>query len=234
MLKLDKISYKNVTFSAEYTFNISKSGIYALVGESGSGKSTLINLISGFLNIYSGSISFKNKSLLDLTPSQRPISTLFQNYNNFDHLTIFENIILGVDSKMINNNINRKMVNSVMKELSLEMDMFKIVSDLSGGEQQRVSLARCWLRNCDLLLLDEPFNALDPGLRKDLFIQLVKMHEHNKSQITIISSHFLDELVDIINGIIFINNGSVYENKILQYKEVKDNEDFKKYFLGSF
>jgi len=172
--------------------------------------------------------------LLDLTPSQRPISTLFQNYNNFDHLTIFENIILGVDSKMINNNINRKMVNSVMKELSLEMDMFKIVSDLSGGEQQRVSLARCWLRNCDLLLLDEPFNALDPGLRKDFFIQLVKMHEHNKSQITIISSHFLDELVDIINGIIFINNGSVYENKILQYKEVKDNVDFKKYFLGSF
>ena len=105
MLKLDKISYKNATFSAEYTFNISESGIYALVGESGSGKSTLINLISGFLNIHSGSISFQNKSLLDLTPSQRPISTLFQNYNNFEHLTIFENIILGVDPKMITNNI---------------------------------------------------------------------------------------------------------------------------------
>ena len=234
MPHLIKMLVAYLNFSAEYTFNITQSGIYALVGESGSGKSTLINLISGFLSIHSGSISFKNKSLLDLSPSQRPISTLFQNYNNFEHLTIFENIILGVDPKMIRNNINMKKVNSVMKQLSLEMDMFKIVSELSGGEQQRVSLARCWLRNRNLLLLDEPFNALDPSLRKDLFIQLLKMHKHNKSQITIISSHFLDELTDIINGIIFINNGSVYKNKILQYKEVKDNLDFKKYFLGSF
>mgnify|MGYP006119625351 FL=1 len=233
MLELNKLSFTTSDFSAEYTFNIPKSGIYALVGESGSGKSTLINLIGGFLKVNSGSIFFKNKNLLNLSPSERPISSLFQNYNNFDHLTIFENIILGIDSSIGTSDFNKNKVKKVMNKLSLKMDMFKIVSDLSGGEQQRVSLARCWLRNKNLLLLDEPFNALDPGLRKDLFVQLTKMHIFNKSQITIISSHFLDELVDIIDGIIFITNGSVLKNTIFNFSDLKKNSEFKKYFLGS-
>ncbi|MDA1283575.1 MAG: ATP-binding cassette domain-containing protein [Proteobacteria bacterium] len=233
MLELNKLSFTTNDFSAEYTFSIPKCGIYALVGESGSGKSTLINLIGGFLKVNSGSIFFKKKNLLNLSPSERPISSLFQNYNNFDHLTIFENIILGIDSSMVTSDSNKNNVKKVMNKLSLKMDMFKIVSDLSGGEQQRVSLARCWLRNQNLLLLDEPFNALDPGLRKDIFIQLKKMHIFNKSQITIISSHFLDELVDIIDGIIFISNGSVLKNKIFNFSDLKKNSEFKKYFLGS-
>ena len=154
MLELNKLSFTTNDFSAEYTFSIAKSGIYALVGESGSGKSTLISLIGGFLKVNSGSIFFKKKNLLNLSPSERPISSLFQNYNNFDHLTIFENIILGIDPSMNASDFNKNKVKKVMNKLSLKMDMFKIVSDLSGGEQQRVSLARCWLRNQNLLLLD--------------------------------------------------------------------------------
>ena len=234
MLELNKLSYSTDTFSAEYTFNIKKSGIYALVGESGSGKSTLINLIGGFLKVNSGSIFLKNKNLLSQTPSQRSISSLFQNYNNFDHLTIFDNIILGIDPYMKSSDSNINKVKNVMNKLFLKMDMMKIVSDLSGGEQQRVSLARCWLRNQNLLLLDEPFNALDPGLRKDFFVQLTRMHEFNKSQITIISSHFLEELLNIIEGIIFISNGSVLYNKILQFSDLKNVIEFKKYYLGNF
>ncbi|MDC0861172.1 ATP-binding cassette domain-containing protein [Alphaproteobacteria bacterium] len=233
MLELNKLSYSAGDFFAEYTFNISKSGIYALVGESGSGKSTLINLIGGFLNVNSGSIFLDDKNLLNLSPSDRPVSSLFQNYNNFDHLTIFQNIILGIDPSMKFSIQNQIIVSNVMDKLSLKMEMSKLVSELSGGEQQRVSLARCWLRNKNLLLLDEPFNALDPGLRKDLFAQLIKMHKFNNSQITIISSHFLDELVGFITGIIFISNGSVLNNKILQFSDIENNYEFKKYFLGN-
>lgn len=233
MLELNKLSYSSGDFFAEYTFNISKSGIYALVGESGSGKSTLINLIGGFLKVSSGSIFFDDENLLNLSPSDRPVSSLFQNYNNFDHLTIFQNIILGIDPSMQSSIQNQTIVSNVMDKLSLKMDMSKFVSELSGGEQQRVSLARCWLRNKNLLLLDEPFNALDPGLRKDLFAQLIKMHKFNNSQITIISSHFLDELLGFIDGIIFISNGSVLNNKILQFSDIENNYEFKKYFLGN-
>ncbi|MDB9776813.1 ATP-binding cassette domain-containing protein [Alphaproteobacteria bacterium] len=233
MLELNKLSYSSGDFFAEYTFNISKSGIYALVGESGSGKSTLINLMGGFLKVSSGSIFFDDENLLNLSPSDRPVSSLFQNYNNFDHLTIFQNIILGIDPSMQSSIQNQTIVSNVMDKLSLKMDMSKFVSELSGGEQQRISLARCWLRNKNLLLLDEPFNALDPGLRKDLFAQLIKMHQFNNSQITIISSHFLDELLGFIDGIIFISNGSVLNNKILQFSDIENNYEFKKYFLGN-
>ncbi|MAV82732.1 MAG: hypothetical protein CMI90_04640 [Pelagibacteraceae bacterium] len=233
MLRLDNLSYSVGKFKAKYTLSINKNGIYALVGESGSGKSTFMNLLGGYTKQNKGHFLINNKLVSNLTPSKRPISSLFQNHNNFDHLNIFQNVIMGVDPNMNFNEENKKKVNYVMKKLSLKMSMLGLVSDLSGGEQQRVSLARCWLRNENLLLLDEPFNALDPGLRKDMFKQLLSFHKSNSNLITIISSHFLDELLDIVEGIIFVSKGSIESNKVLKYKDIKNNIKFKRYFLGN-
>jgi thiamine transport system ATP-binding protein len=233
MLKLNNLTYSIGNFKAKYNLSLSKTGIYALVGESGSGKSTLINLLGGFLKQEKGNFTINNKTISNLIPSKRPISTLFQNHNNFDHLNIFQNIIMGIDPNMKLNDSNLKKVSSVMKKLSLKMNKLSLVSDLSGGEQQRVSLARCWLRNENLLLLDEPFNSLDPGLRKDLFKQLVSFHRLNQNLITIISSHFLDELLHVVEGIIFISNGRIESNQVIRYKDILGNINFQKYFLGN-
>ncbi|GIR66465.1 MAG: hypothetical protein CM15mP70_15720 [Pelagibacteraceae bacterium] len=146
-----------------------------VVGRSGSGKSTLLNLIAGFIKPQSGKIIYKNLILNNLEPAQRDLSILFQSFNNFDHLTIFENVILGIDPQMKKTSTNLKIVRDILKKLSINIDINTQVNLLSGGEQQRVSIARCLIRKKSLLLLDEPFNSLDPGLRKNLYNDVVSM-----------------------------------------------------------
>ena len=153
---------------------------------------------------------------------------MFQDHNNFDHLTIFENIILGIDPDMKQNQNNFKIVKNIMKKVSLNIDLNKKVSDLSGGEQQRVSIARSLLRKKSLFLLDEPFNSLDPGLRKTLYEDVKKMSLNNRL-ITLISSHLIDELKNVTDKFLFINKGKIVENKILSYKQLLKNKYFKEY-----
>ncbi len=167
MLKVKQLKYKFDKTTFEFNFDLTDNNIVGVIGKSGSGKSTLFNLLAGFLKPNNGSIFFNENNITYLKPSERNISILFQDHNNFNHLTIFENIILGIDPDMKQTQNNFKIVKNIMKKVSLNIDLNKKVSDLSGGEQQRVSIARCLLRKKSLFLLDEPFNSLDPGLRKN-------------------------------------------------------------------
>ena len=169
MLIVNKIKYKHEKLSFEFNFELSNSEVVGIVGKSGSGKSTLINILAGFLKPHSGFIFFNNENITNLKPFNRDMTTLFQDHNNFNHLSIFENVILGIDPNMKKTSDNIKLVKTILKKVSLNSDLNKKVSYLSGGEQQRVSIARCLLRKKSILLLDEPFNALDPGLRKIIY-----------------------------------------------------------------
>ena len=100
MLKLEKLSCYFESFDTNFNLEISKKGVVGVVGRSGSGKSTLLNLIAGFIEPQSGKIIYNDLNLNNLEPYQRDLSILFQNFNNFDHLSIFENIILGIDPQM--------------------------------------------------------------------------------------------------------------------------------------
>jgi thiamine transport system ATP-binding protein len=228
MLKVKKLKYKfdNTTF--EFNFDLNSNDIVGVIGKSGSGKTTLFNLLAGFLKPNDGSIFLNDNDITYLKPPIRNISILFQDHNNFNHLTIFENIILGIDPDMKLNQNNLKIVKNIMKKVSLNIDLRKKVSDLSGGEQQRVSIARSLLRKKPLLLLDEPFNSLDPGLRKTLYEDVKKMSLNNRL-ITLISSHLIDELKNVTDKFLFINKGKIVENKILSYKQLLKNKYFKEY-----
>ena len=228
MLKVKQLKYKFDKNTFEFNFDLTDNNIVGVIGKSGSGKSTLFNLLAGFLKPNNGSIFLNENNITYLKPPERNISILFQDHNNFDHLTIFENIILGIDPDMKQNQNNFKIVKNIMKKVSLNIDLNKKVSDLSGGEQQRVSIARSLLRKKSLFLLDEPFNSLDPGLRKTLYEDVKKMSLNNRL-ITLISSHLIDELKNVTDKFLFINKGKIVENKILSYKQLLKNKYFKEY-----
>ena len=115
-----------------------------------------------------------------------------------------------------------------MKKVSLNIDLDKKVSNLSGGEQQRVSIARSLLRKKSVLLLDEPFNSLDPGLRKILHEDIKAMSFSHKL-ITLISSHLIEELRNVTDKFLFIHQGKVVENKILSFRQLKSLKAFREY-----
>jgi thiamine transport system ATP-binding protein len=228
MIKVKKLKYRFESTSFEFNFDLNSADIVGVLGKSGSGKSTLFNLLAGFLNPNEGSIFFNKNDITFLKPPERNISILFQDHNNFNHLSIFENIILGIDPDMKQTQNNFKIVKDIMKKVSLNIDLQKKVSDLSGGEQQRVSIARCLLRKKSILLLDEPFNSLDPGLRKTLYEDVKNMSLTNQIM-TLISSHLIEELKTVTDKFLFINKGKIVENKILSYKQLLKNKYFKEY-----
>ena len=228
MIKVKKLKYRFESTSFEFNFDLNSTDIVGVLGKSGSGKSTLFNLLAGFLNPNEGSIFFNKNDITFLKPPERNISILFQDHNNFNHLSIFENIILGIDPDMKQTQNNFKIVKDIMKKVSLNFDLQKKVSDLSGGEQQRVSIARCLLRKKSILLLDEPFNSLDPGLRKTLYEDVKNMYLTNQIM-TLISSHLIEELKTVTDKFLFINKGKIVENKILSYNQLLKNKYFKEY-----
>ena len=229
MLKIDKLTCSFGSFNTNFSFKILNAGIVGVVGRSGSGKSTLLNLIAGFIEPQSGKIIYNDSNLNDLEPSQRDLSILFQNFNNFDHLSIFENIILGIDPQMKKTTDNFRIVRDILKKLSINLDMETKLNLLSGGEQQRVSIARCLIRKKSLLLLDEPFNSLDPGLRNNLYKDVVSMSKKTPNQLTLISSHLIEELKKITNSFIFLHKGRIVGNKVLTFEELSKYKSFKDY-----
>ena len=229
MLKIDKLTCSFGSFNTNFSFKILNSGIVGVVGRSGSGKSTLLNLIAGFIEPQSGKIIYNDSNLNDLEPSQRDLSILFQNFNNFDHLSIFENIILGIDPQMRKTTDNLRIVRDILKKLSINLDIETKLNLLSGGEQQRISIARCLIRKKSLLLLDEPFNSLDPGLRNNLYKDVVSMAKKTPNQLTLISSHLIEELKKITNSFIFLHKGRIVGNKVLTFEELSKYKSFKDY-----
>ena len=229
MLILDKLTCSFGSFDTNFNLEILNTGIVGVVGRSGSGKSTLLNLIAGFIEPQSGKIIYKNSKLDGLDPSQRDLSILFQNFNNFDHLSIFENIILGIDPLMRKSSDNLKIVKDILKKLSINLDMNTQLNLLSGGEQQRVSIARCLIRKKSLLLLDEPFNSLDPALRNNLYKDVVSMTKKTPNQLTLISSHLIEELKKITNSFVFLHKGRIVGNKVLTFEELSKYKSFRDY-----
>ena len=124
---------------------------------------------------------------------------------------------------------NFRIVRDILKKLSINLDMETKLNLLSGGEQQRVSIARCLIRKKSLLLLDEPFNSLDPGLRNNLYKDVVSMAKKTPNQLTLISSHLIEELKKITNSFIFLHKGRIVGNMVLTFEELSKYKSFKDY-----
>lgn len=168
MLKLENVRFALGDRQWQFDFSLDTHTVYALLGRSGSGKSTLLNIISGFQSPDSGDVQWNKQSLISHDPAQRPVTTLFQQHNLFTHLTVFQNVGLGINPGLKLDAEQRSRVNTVLTQVGLNNHEHKTPTRLSGGEQQRVALARCLLRKKPILLLDEPFSALDTTTRAEM------------------------------------------------------------------
>lgn len=187
MLKLN-FSLKESYLTISTNISLEPEKIYAVVGPSGAGKSTFLNLISGFASISSGSIIWNGKEISHLPPAKRSVSILFQDNNLFPHLSVWRNLALAVTHWPKISRDNEEKLKAVMSEVGILGLENRKPSQLSGGQQSRVALARVLLQKNKILLLDEPFSALGPSL-KDQMLELIKKIAKNKKLLVLMVTH---------------------------------------------
>jgi thiamine transport system ATP-binding protein len=176
----------------DLSFTARPGEITAVSGQSGAGKSTLLDLVAGFLRPAGGSLTLDGRDLLPLPPEERPISILFQAETLFEHLTAARNIELGLPRHTPAAERNKAIAGALV-EVGLPGVLKQRAETLSGGEKQRVALARTLLRNRPVLLLDEPFSALDDETRGTIRA-LVKALTERHGWITLLVSHYVDDI----------------------------------------
>jgi thiamine transport system ATP-binding protein len=194
MLRLEAITYAHRGTTQAYRFDMEAQpgAVTAVSGPSGSGKSTLLDLIAGFLTPTGGRMDLDGHDLLPLPPEQRPVSLLFQSESLFDHLSAGRNVALGLPQPVPAGERDRRIAEA-LKEVGLVGIEAQRAGTLSGGQKQRVALARTLLRAKPILLLDEPFSALDDETRvtvRDLVARLTRAHGWH----TILVSHHADDV----------------------------------------
>ncbi|MDM7457820.1 MAG: ATP-binding cassette domain-containing protein [Paracoccus sp. (in: a-proteobacteria)] len=150
-------------------------GRHAVIGASGSGKSTLLSLIGGYLSPERGRLLWQGRDLGPLPPGRRPVTTLFQDHNLFPHLSVAQNVGMGLRPDLRLDRDQKARVAHALDQVGLAHMGARRPGDLSGGQQSRVALARALLRARPILLLDEPFAALGPALKAEMLALLARL-----------------------------------------------------------
>ena len=208
MLKLN-FSLKESYLTISTNISLEPNKIYAVVGPSGAGKSTFLNLISGFASISSGSIVWNGKEISNLPPAKRNVSILFQDNNLFPHLSVWRNLALAVTNWPKISRNNEEKLKAVMSEVGILGLENRKPSQLSGGQQSRVALARVLLQKNKILLLDEPFSALGPSL-KDQMLELIKKISKNKKLLVLMVTHDPADAKKVASQTLVIKDKKVY------------------------
>ncbi|MCR5083397.1 MAG: ABC transporter ATP-binding protein [Parasporobacterium sp.] len=181
----------------------------AVVGSSGCGKTTLVNIIAGILDPVMGTVYFDGKNVKNIKDD---ISVVFQGYGLFPWKTVRKNIILPLLLK--HDKENYHLADEIIEELALENVKNKFPSQLSGGQKQRVALARALMSKPKLMLMDEPFSAIDPIMREKLYIKLRRYFKEQNMMVVLVT-HSVKEAVYFGDKILVLNSDEKRNNKIV-------------------
>ena len=179
----------------------------AILGPSGGGKSTLLMALAGFVE-HSGEARWQGKSLKGLSPAERPISMLFQEHNLFPHLTISQNVGLGLRPDLKLSAAEKARIADALDRVGLSDKGEALPRALSGGQRQRAALARALLRQKPIWLLDEPFAALGPGLRREM-LELVEEIRAEQGATLLLVTHAPEDARSIAAEVGFVDAGRV-------------------------
>lgn len=205
------LSETRIRFGAtelRFDTQIPMGSLVAVVGPSGSGKSTLLNLAAGFEQPDSGRVLFSDRDMTALGPAERPVSIVFQDHNLFAHLDVATNVGLGIDPALRLRPDDRQRIAAALSAVGLDGFEGRQPPTLSGGERQRVALARALVRRRPILLLDEPFAALDPGLRREMTALILALHRR-EALTTLIVTHHPDDVAALADAVLFLSDGRI-------------------------
>ena len=230
-LSLKNISkkYKDKEILKNITFDIKEGELVCILGPSGCGKTTLLNIIGGFVSDYSGDVLLSNENINNIPPEKREIATVFQSYGLFTHKNVIDNVSYGLKLLKIDKNTREKKARDMLEKVGLAGYEKKKIKELSGGEQQRVAIARSMVLNPKLLLLDEPLSNLDVHLR-DVMRKEIKRIQKQFGVTMIIVTHDQEDAFKLADRVIVINEGHIEQVGTPEelYKEPKNN------FISSF
>jgi thiamine transport system ATP-binding protein len=179
-IEIDRLEFTYEDMLMQFNLAIEREQFVAIVGPSGAGKSTLLALIGGFEAPQSGRIMIDGVDVTTLAPAERPVTSLFQEHNLFAHLTVAQNVGLGLHPGLRLSSEDRAAVAWALDQVGLKGLEERLPGQLSGGERQRVAIARSVLRKRPVLLLDEPFAALGPALRREMLQLVLDLKERNR------------------------------------------------------
>lgn len=214
--------FDGVTVLDDLSLGIKRGQFVTLLGPSGCGKTTLLRLIAGFETPTEGEIYIEGTPITSIPPFKRPVNTVFQKYALFPHLNVFKNVAFGLKLKTIPDAQAKKgyrkytkaeiaeKVNRALKLVGLEDYGHRDVNSLSGGQQQRVAIARAIVCEPKVLLLDEPLGALDLKMRKEMQIELKKMHE-DLGITFIFVTHDQEEALTMSDVVVVMNDGVIQQ-----------------------
>ncbi len=203
--------FDNHTALNDVSVEIEGGSLTALVGPSGGGKSTLLRVIAGLERPDSGDVLIEGRTAVDVPVQERGIGFVFQHYAAFKHMTVWENVAFGLRVRKAPREAIRDRVDHLLHLVQLEGLGGRYPSQLSGGQRQRMALARALAIKPDVLLLDEPFGALDAAVRAELRAWLRALHR-DVHVTTIFVTHDQGEAMEIADRIILINRGRVEQS----------------------
>lgn len=185
-LRLDGVTHRYENRKMQFDLAVETGEWLAIIGPSGAGKSTLLDLAAGFLTPDAGRVEIAGQDVTDKPPGDRPLSFVFQENNLFGHLDVFRNVALGISPKLKLTMEQKRAVQDAIEAVGLGGLERRRPAEMSGGERQRVALARAFLRGRPLLLLDEPFAALGPALRREMLDLLQDLRRRSPTPISVV------------------------------------------------
>ena len=208
--------YNSVIGVSDVSFDVNKGEIFCVMGLSGSGKSTLVRHINRLLEPTSGKILINNQDVMQFNKENlqelrnKKIGMVFQNFALMPHRSVLDNIAMPLEIRGVSKNDRLDAANNILNIVELQGWGNKYAHELSGGMQQRVGLARALAADPEFLLMDEPFSALDPLIRRQLQTEFIKLSKQMKKT-TVFITHDLDEAVRVGHRIAIMRDGRVVQ-----------------------
>ena len=210
--------YGTMTAVEDVSLAIAGGEIAALLGPSGCGKTTLLRVIAGFVRQSAGAVAIGGRSIDHLPANRRNVGIVFQNYALFPHMNVAENVAYGLRARGVGREDVRRRVETFLDVVRLGELRDRLPRQLSGGQQQRVALARALVVEPSVLLLDEPFSALDKSLRLDMQIEIKRL-QRQFGLTAILVTHDQDEAMSVADRIAVMSSGKVeqYDTPVAVY-----------------